>query len=1551
MAYGDNKIEFEAGAPKKADVLIRSTQHIALKQEELSEQTRLALARIDEAIELFSKNNQDASYVVKQSGEIFSQLQGENSALKQELLYLAKQSENIYAGLAEKITELSEQAKTREDVINGLADRINDVAEQTRRGEDVYSNIVDKLTQLAEQNQRSEKLYAELNEKLDAITEHNKKNEKAYGELSEKMTSVSEKQEPVEVDNTEILKKINFISEQLRRSDGAHSMLADRFEILSMRVEQFGFESAKAPAYQHAPVQPVVQPVAYPAPVQTVPVQTVPVQTVVKEQVDIDYDKLAEKVAALISAREVVSPDYIASKVAEQIIIPEAEPANVNVSVDSEKIARQVADYIGNNAPRYQAAAPVVAGVNIDEEGLAERLAQKLGGLRVEETAVASAAPVIDEESLAERIASKVGAVKTEVSAPVFAGANIDEEELADAISLKVGSLKAEDFEILVDDDGCTSISRGITDTLDYEKISNIIADKLREALDLAAVNAPDYEEMAERISEKITVAGINEDAIADKAAAVLSNYLPEFDTDEITDKITGAVIDVVSAIPQPTVDGEAICNTISERLIESQEDHDYDIVIDDDGIMRITELVGEEIGKETGERFDKVEKDIAKLTEMLAKREESAEAEEVAETEQAEEVAAAEEDYSALTAALASEIEKGTSRRFDKVEEDIAKLTELVSGAVSDVDYEEDYEETEEDYTALSEVVAAEIEKGVSSRLDSVEENIVKLTELISGGEEVEEYDETEEVYDEAEEDCPALSVDAVKEVTARLDGIEENIVKLTELISGGEETEEYDETEEEYDEVEEDYTALSEVVAAEVEKVIAARLDAVDENIGRLTELMTVEEVEEETETEDVEADYTAITEAVAAETAKEVGARLDGIEENIAKITELITANAQESERAEEVEDYAALSETVKNSVSEEVSARLDGIEENIAKITELITANAQESEKTEEVEEDYTALSAAVAAETAREVGARLDGVEDSIAKVTALIAGGVAVQSQSGEATIDYELLSEAVTAGIAKEVSARLAEVEQSISGIADIVAGGVATEIVTEKVEEDYSAISEVLAAEIERGVAPRFDGVERNIAEITEFVKNSEAARVADDSEDEVALADRIIGEIAARLDGVEQSVAKISETVANAVTEQNADGRAAVEGEASSDAVAQRILNELSERLDGVERGIADINRTVANEVAQTRAADAAVNAATTDGLADRILREVSARLDGVEDNIAKITAVVDAQNANANNELLDKIRQEIAELGKRPVADGADSAQDGRFEKMQEEIAQIKEMITDGVMAANLAAAEAAAAAANAAAQAAEAVAEQTADDGEEEELVTVSDLVKPEEQEEESADEEEGEEDEGSDDGEEDDDFLIDVLDMDRFGDNELMPGEMSDFAGGVDFANMMKFKRSFIARIIQSNDDYKQYYGEVKHALLSYKKVNSNVAWGAERFNKGRETIARMKIRGKTLCLYLALDPNEYKTSVYHHLDVSDNKSVAGTPMMVKIKSNLGVRKAIRLIDEMLAMRNGEKKEIPERDYAAMYPYETIEELIEDGLVKDVRKK
>ena len=264
-------------------------------------------------------------------------------------------------------------------------------------------------------------------------------------------------------------------------------------------------------------------------------------------------------------------------------------------------------------------------------------------------------------------------------------------------------------------------------------------------------------------------------------------------------------------------------------------------------------------------------------------------------------------------------------------------------------------------------------------------------------------------------------------------------------------------------------------------------------------------------------------------------------------------------------------------------------------------------------------------------------------------------------------------------------------------------------------------------------------------------------------------------------------------------------------------------------------------------------------------------------------------------------------------------------------DARFDRVEKDIAEIKKMLLGGaVVAAGIAAADACA------------EQEEQQPDDENEELVTVSDLV--DESEEEPAEGEKAPADEVMEE-------IVEDIDESPV-DEEIMSEDMTDgISAGVDFANMMKYNRSFIARIIQGSDEQKNYYGKVKTALLSYKKVNSNIAWGAERFNKGRETIARFKIRGKTLCLYLALDPNEFATSVYHHADVSDNKSMHGTPMMVKIKSPLGVKKAIRLIDEMLSRRGGIKREIAERDYAAMYPYESMEELIEDGLVKDVSKK
>ena len=1379
-SYDNNENEYESNAPKKADVLIKRTQDIVAMQEELSEQTQVAISKINEAVELCNKNSQDASNILEYSNGMFEKLQAENSALKQELLYLAKQSENIYAGLAEKLNELQ-----------GV---VPQAAPAQPAGETLgagYYELADRLTELSDR-------LVDLSARVDALSTatEGRSDDDA---LNEKFAILYDKIDGVAADtiksmprrtsdglSEEVSDRLNRVMELLRKNEGAHSMLADKFEILSMRVEQFGYESAKA--------QPQIQAQPQPQP-QIQPVAPVAVAAPVAE---IDYDKLAEKVAEVLSVREALSPDYIASKVAEQIVLPdmnaavaevdsseiakevaslidvkgavleaeaeketpapidedaliekiaekvngiveEAKPAPLDEDAFADKIAEKVNGIVEEAKPApldedafvekiaekvngiVEEAKPepldedafidriaervntvnADAAVNIDEEVLAQRIAERLNTVQESESAVSNVD--IDEETLAQRLAEKLSVTTETEEAPASyeidddelvekivsrmsemiataaypaAQVNIDKEELADDIALKVGSLKPEDFEILVDDAGCASISKEIAEKLDYNGIAEVIADKIRDILDLNAANAPDYEDMAERISEKITVAGVNEDAIAEKAAAVLSNYLPEFDTEEIADKVTGAVIDVVSAMPQPTVDSEAICNEITERLIEKQEDNNYDIVIDDDGITRITDIVSGTIEKNADVRFTKLEESLAKITEMLEPEEveEDEEYEEPEEETVAED--ASEEEKASISDIVAEELEKGVSPRFDKVDEDIAKIYELVSNIVVEEEGEnkadEEYTEIEEyadeaDYSKLSDIVASEIEKGVSSRLDSVEEKINNLTDMLTV-EEPEEEEETEE---------------------------------SEEYADGGEDAEaEYSEEEA----TEEDYVRLSEIVE-QLETNLSARFDGVEEKINNLTDMLTVEEAEETEEAEEIE-EYA------------------DG-----------------EEEYAQEDSDY--------NKLSEIVTARFDSVEEKINNLTDMLISPEELQEEYDDSEdadeEDYNKLSQIVADEIAKGVSSRLDDVEENIRKINAIV-GGLAV-------------------AGVA--------------------VAG-------------DRSVETDIKLYE-------QFDKVSEDIRKITQFVEGDVPV---------------ITNE---RLDKISGEIAKISQIV---------------EGELSV---------------------------------------------------------ETAARLDRLQEEVEKLTAL----------------------LG------GADDGKDSeRLERVEGGVDEIKGMLLGGAIV-----------------QSGETAAAQAAEAEEAEELVTVSDLVKP-------VGAEGSEEVDDDDDG----DFLLSAIDMDKFSDDEAMPGELTDIEG-VDFENMMKFNRSFIARIIQSDDDCKQYYGEVKHALLSYKKVNSNVAWSNERFNKGRETIARMKIRGKTLVVYLALDPNDYKTSVYHHSDVSDNKTVLGTPMMIKVKSPLGVRKAIRLIDEMLAKRDGEKREVPERDYAAMYPYETIEELIEDGLVKDVRKK
>ena len=945
--------------PKKADVIIQITRDISRKQEDVRNQTQLISTRLDSVAEISNQTRDNAQEALNKSDVVYNLVADSIAGLKNELTYLAMQSENIYLNLTEKLAELN---KAVDDLMQGKAvpEKHEGVEEAPRVAaqELDYDAIADKLAERLPQSSHeasgtaidydllSDKIAGKMPAPVKQYSAEGvpvavaQPAEINYDELSAKVASLIPVQEAISTD---------YIASKVAEQIVVPASAEIDYDALAKKVAEQVGTAAPAPAptpvvvtsngdvtidyeYLSDKVANKVLASQGGADVETASIEIdyeiladklaerLNIETSVETApVEIDYETLADKVADRIhidapvtTAAGELDLDALADKVANRIHVNVPEAASVEI--DYEMLADKVADRIHIDAPVTTAAGeldldaladkvadrihvdvPEAAPVEIDYEVLADKVADRIHM----DAPVTTASGELDMDALADKIAARVPAQQQShafaAAMPVSQTASIDEDELADKIALKVGSLKSEDFDIIVDDEGCDSISKAISEKLDYDYIAEVVSEKLRVSLDMSNGYEPDYDEMANRIGEKINVTPVSEDAIADRAAAVLSNYLPEIDTDEIADKVVNQVLAALPANRQDT-DGEQL--------------------------------------------------DVDSLADKVADR--------------------------------------------------------------------------------------------VASSLPQKEEG------------------------------------------------------------------------EEEALQIELDYDDLAEKVATRV-------INCLPEGVNSGAPIV-----------------------------------------------------------------------------ISQPATAQIS--EEDLDKVADKITKTS----------------------------GERFDSVDKDLEEIKALLESGVKVAELAPAAA-------------------------EQTITEDNDVL-------------------------------------------------VKVSDIVTETDDSPDE----------------------------------------------------------------------------------------------------------------------------------------------------------------------QTYEEDVSDPKTLPS------------------------------------EDEESLEIGD--------------------------------------------------ELSETSGGVDFLNMMKYNRSFIARIIQGTDDQKQYYGRIKHALLGYKKVNSNIAWGAERFHKGRETIARLKIRGKTLILYLALDPAEFPYSVYHHKDVSDNKSLHGTPLSVKVMSPLGVKKAIRLIDAMLEKRDGIKRPIPERDYTEMYPYETIEELIADGLVQDVRK-
>ncbi len=151
-----------------------------------------------------------------------------------------------------------------------------------------------------------------------------------------------------------------------------------------------------------------------------------------------------------------------------------------------------------------------------------------------------------------------------------------------------------------------------------------------------------------------------------------------------------------------------------------------------------------------------------------------------------------------------------------------------------------------------------------------------------------------------------------------------------------------------------------------------------------------------------------------------------------------------------------------------------------------------------------------------------------------------------------------------------------------------------------------------------------------------------------------------------------------------------------------------------------------------------------------------------------------------------------------------------------------------------------------------------------------------------------------------------------------------------------------------RYTRTYASKLIQADDELKGYYSIIKNTFMSYKKVTCSVSREHERVRCGRSTIGMMKVRGKTILLYLALDPAQFENTMYVGEDVSEVTKYASTPFLYRVNGPRKANRAARLISMMAEkLEMVPTAEPANEDYVARFPYESTEALVAKGLIID----
>lgn len=137
--------------------------------------------------------------------------------------------------------------------------------------------------------------------------------------------------------------------------------------------------------------------------------------------------------------------------------------------------------------------------------------------------------------------------------------------------------------------------------------------------------------------------------------------------------------------------------------------------------------------------------------------------------------------------------------------------------------------------------------------------------------------------------------------------------------------------------------------------------------------------------------------------------------------------------------------------------------------------------------------------------------------------------------------------------------------------------------------------------------------------------------------------------------------------------------------------------------------------------------------------------------------------------------------------------------------------------------------------------------------------------------------------------------------------------DEIVIGDLDD---GVESAKRIPFKD----KILSAEEKIQVYYNTIDNTFRSFRKINPRVSIKGVSYRLGRQLVAKLTIRGKTLKLHLSLDIADFDENIYFQKDMSDVKEYVEVPFAVKVRSDRALRNALKLIDALAEKHGIEKK-------------------------------